>query len=91
MTNVGLYSEAVIQEKLGIALQVVKERLDVLSKTAPSHLWDTVHSNCTEVISTMETLFGGRMDLSKLFLADLAVTATRVWEAFSVSEAGRIF
>ena len=72
------------------AVSIVRERFDILSKTAPAAVLEYLQipdNNCSSMLNQVDELLSDPMSLAKVFLADLAVYTTRVWEGFVRSSA----
>jgi hypothetical protein len=81
-----LYSPEQIQDIVQKALKAVQERFQLLQDTAPVIITDYLRKpdNCCQILLQYLTQMQDEpMTLEKLFLADLAVAVTRVWEAFT--------
>jgi hypothetical protein len=73
------------------ALLIVKERRTILSNTAPaSILPKLLELRIDKFVKAMEALNVEPYNMVKCFLADLAVVVTRVWEAYTVDDEGKI-
>ena len=87
-----LFSEDKIKEIVNIAVTAVEERFELIQKTAQGRVLEYLNeesNSCKEVLKCVQTLKDGTMTVDKVFLADLAIAITRIWEVFTTSPDGK--
>ena len=87
-----LFSEEEIKEIVNIAVTSVGERFEIIKKTAHGKVLEYLHeenNSCKEVLKCLQTLKYGTMTEDKVFLADLAIKITMIWEVFTTSPDGK--
>ena len=73
------------------ALVVIRDRQERFLKLAPKHVCSVGISNrILEIVSALEKQDESPDSIEKCFLADLALMATRVLEAYSLDESGLV-
>ena len=80
-----------IQELVATSLLVVCDRRKRFAgnKTIPDNVQYAGLCVIDKIISALKTQNSPPFTLEKCFLADLAVTMTNVWEAYSIDESGQ--
>jgi hypothetical protein len=77
---------------VGKALLIVRERREILSKTAHDFIQLKLKNlRIDEFVQAVERLNTAPFDSKKVFLADLAIVVTRVWEAYSFDIDGNYY
>ena len=80
-------------EIVNVAVNVVKDRFNILQQTARGKVQAYLRKEnncCYEVLKYALMLMEGSMTVDKIFLADLVVAVTRIWEAFSTRPDGNM-
>ena len=88
-----LFSEEEVKKIVETAQNVVVQRFDILSKTASFggavlNYLQKDKNCCVQACEFVNRLSLGPMTADKVFLADLAIAVTRVWEAFTKNSEG---
>ena len=88
-----LFSEEEVETIVKTAQKVVTERFDILKTTATASraVWTYLQMDqncCTQACNFVDQLCSGPMTADKVFIADLAIAVTRVWEAFTKTDEG---
>jgi hypothetical protein len=85
-------SEEKITEIVDIAINVIEQRFEILRDTAQGVIrqyMEEAGNCCLKTRALAKKLKEGPVTPDKVFLADLIVAATRVWEAFSKNADGK--
>ena len=84
-------SEIDVRRIFATALLIIRDRLERFLNFAPKHVCCLGISNrILEILSALEKQDQAPYCLEKCFLADLALMATRVLEAYSLDESGLV-
>ena len=81
-------SEIDVRRNFAVALLIVRDRQKRFYQSVPKHVCQGVSNRLTEMVSALEKQDTPPYNIEKCFLADIAVMATRVLEAYSRDDSG---
>jgi hypothetical protein len=72
-----------------IAVEVARQRLEVLDQTAPLRILQSL-SRCNQFVRSVERIFDEPLSLENMFYANLAISASTPFEAWDTSHNGKV-
>ena len=82
-------SEIDVRRNFAVALLIVRDRQKRFYESVPKHVWSQdISLRIREMVSALEKQDTPPYNMEKCFLADIAVMATRVLEAYCLDDSG---